>query len=183
VPLGTTGRHEPATTMMTIITIGVYMFDAPRFLQSLRAADVTQLIDVRQRRGVRGPAYAWANSRRLQAMLHEAGIGYRHLRALAPTTELRHLQYEADARGGVGKRSRHHLDPAYIARYRAEIISDRALAELIAGLPSAGRAALLCVENEPAACHRSLIAAELATRHGFAIEHVRPETAATAPRW
>jgi hypothetical protein len=42
---------------------------------------------------------------RLQGALAEAGIGYAHHRELAPTTELRHLQYAEDHREGVGKRS------------------------------------------------------------------------------
>ncbi len=160
--------------MRTITTIGVYEFDAPRFLQALRDAHVTQLIDVRQRRGVRGPAYAWANARRLQALLHDAGIAYRHLRPLAPTTELRHLQYAADARAGVGKRSRHALDAAYIDRYRREILDASSLRDLVEGLPPTGHAALLCVERDAPACHRSLITTELATQHGFAVQHLHP---------
>ena len=64
------------------------------------------LLDVRQRRGVRGPEYAWANSARLQAALAGAGVAYEHHKELAPTTELRHLQYAEDARRREGKRSR-----------------------------------------------------------------------------
>ena len=87
------------------------------FIAALRDADVRQLLDVRQRRGVRGPEYAWANSARLQAALAEAGIEYRHHQELAPTTELRQLQYREDARLGVGKRSRAELAPEYRERY------------------------------------------------------------------
>ncbi len=160
--------------MTTITTIGVYEFDASRFLQVLHDASVTQVIDVRQRRGVRGPAYAWANCRWLQNLLRDEGIAYRHLRSLAPTTELRQLQYAADARTGVGKRSRRALDDEYISRYGREIMSAPSLIELVDGLPSAGRAALFCVERDPEACHRSLIAAQLATHHGLTVQHLRP---------
>jgi len=52
-----------------LCTIGVYGFDAGSFLRALQTADVRVLLDVRQRRGVRGPEYAWANSTRLQAAL------------------------------------------------------------------------------------------------------------------
>ena len=44
----------------------------------------------------------------------------------------------------------------------------------MAELPPEGRAALLCVERDPEACHRSLIADRLATEHGMAVEHLRP---------
>ena len=77
-----------------------------RFSTACCQADVGLLMDVRQRRGVRGSEYAWANSARLQAALAEAGIEYRHHKELAPTTELRRLQYREDDRQGVGKRSR-----------------------------------------------------------------------------
>lgn len=45
-----------------MITIGVYGFDSASFLARLTAAEVSVVIDVRQRRGVRGPDYAWANA-------------------------------------------------------------------------------------------------------------------------
>ena len=93
-------------------TIGVYGLTAERFLDTLHGADVRLLLDVRQRRGVRGREYAWANSRRLQAALAEADIAYRHCPELAPTTELRRLQYAEDDQRGVGKRSRTELAPA-----------------------------------------------------------------------
>src|SRR5215207_11374134 len=106
--------------MPAMVTIGVYGFDAETFLRRLRQADVRLLLDVRQRRGVRGPEYAWANSRRLQAALADAGIAYEHRPELAPTTELRELQYAEDARQGVGKRSRRTLAREYVSRYTAE---------------------------------------------------------------
>src|SRR5918998_1182923 len=116
--------------MPTVATIGVYGFDLDSFLARLREADVRVLLDVRQRRGVRGREYAWANSQRLQAALAEAGIEYRHHPELAPTTELRQLQYAEDDRRGVGKRSRTELAPAYRERYLAEILAGVDLGEL-----------------------------------------------------
>ena len=41
-----------------VATIGVYGFSAETFLAALRRADVALLLDVRQRRGVRGSEYA-----------------------------------------------------------------------------------------------------------------------------
>ena len=99
------------SAVQTVATIGVYGATLEAFLRALREADVRVLIDVRQRRGVRGSEYAWANSARLQSALGEAGIEYRHHKELAPTTELRQLQYREDAKAGVGKRSRAELSP------------------------------------------------------------------------
>jgi uncharacterized protein (DUF488 family) len=157
-----------------VATIGVYGFTADSFLGALRDADVRLLLDVRQRRGVRGPEYAWANSARLQAALEGAGIGYEHHRELAPTTELRQLQYAEDARQGVGKRSRDQLAPEYRERYTHEILAQVDLAPIVAELPSDGASALLCVERDPEACHRSLIAERLEAEHGVKVLHLRP---------
>jgi uncharacterized protein (DUF488 family) len=132
------------------------------------------LLDVRQRRGVRGPEYAWANAKRLQAALDEAGVEYRHLPELAPTTELRRLQYEEDDRQGVGKRSRRELAPAYRERYLAEILDRADLSALTASLPEDDAAALFCVERDPEACHRSLIAERLAAERRVEVAHLRP---------
>ena len=158
-----------------LVTIGVYGFDASSFLAALREADVGLLLDVRQRRGVRGREYAWANSLRLQAALAGAGIGYEHHRELAPTTELRRLQYSReDAREGVGKRSRVNLAEAYRERYLSEILDRVDLAEIVEHLPLDRASALLCVERDPAACHRSLIAQRMAEECGVSVSHLLP---------
>jgi Uncharacterized conserved protein len=157
-----------------IVTVGVYGFDGESFVQCLRQADVRLLLDVRQRRGVRGSEYAWANARRLQALLAEAHIAYEHHPEVAPTTELRQLQYAEDDRHGVGKRSRQELAPEYVRRYTAEILDRADLGSLVSALPSSGVAALLCVERDPEACHRSLIARRLTEQHGLKVEHLRP---------
>ena len=158
----------------TIATIGVHGWTLDEFLAALAAADAGQLIDVRQRRGVRGAEYAWANSRRLQRSMAEAGIEYVHRKDLAPTTELRQLQYDADARKGEGKRSRSEISPEYRSRYLSEILDAADLDELVEGLPARRASALLCVELRPEACHRSLIAERLARERGFEVEHLLP---------
>ena len=160
--------------MPNVATIGVYGFTVQRFLERLREADVGQLLDVRQRRGVRGSDYAWANSARLQAALAEADIEYRHHRELAPTTELRQLQYREDERRGVGKRSRTQLAREYRQRYVAEILDRADLDAVVAELPSERRAVLMCVERDPEACHRSLIAERLAADYEIDVTHLRP---------
>jgi uncharacterized protein (DUF488 family) len=162
-------------TIKQLATIGVYGFDAEHFLRTLRDADVRLVLDVRQRRGVRGPQYAWANSKRLQASLAHAGIEYRHHPELAPTTELRQLQYREDDRLGVGKRSREQLAPEYRERYTREILDRADLDAVVAELPDSGAGALLCVERDPEACHRSLVAERIAVDHGVQIAHLRPD--------
>src|SRR5918994_5462404 len=121
--------------MSALATIGVYGYDQESFLRALRDADVRVLLDVRQRRGVRGSEYAWANAARLEAALEEAGIEYRHVKELAPTTEMRQLQYAEDARAGVGKRSRTALAPAYVEPYTREILDPVGVGPVVDALP------------------------------------------------
>jgi len=156
-------------------TIGVYGFDDESFLRRLRQADVRLLLDLRQRRGVRGPEYAWANSARLQRALAAADIRYRHVKELAPTTELRQLQYREDDRQGVGKRDRVALAPEYAERYTREILDPFDLGALVAELRGDSMAALFCVERDPEACHRSLVAERLRAEYGLPVTDLRPD--------
>ncbi len=159
---------------MSLLTIGVYGFTADAFLGTLAGADAGLLLDLRQRRGVRGPEYAWANAQRLQAALAGAGVAYRHVKDLAPTTELRRLQYRDDDSRGVGKRNRVALAPEYAERYTREVLDRFDLGEFVAGLPDDAAVALFCVERDPQACHRSLVAERLRARHGLSVTHLRP---------
>jgi len=160
--------------MKRLCTIGVYEWDLESFLGALNDAEVRVLLDVRQRRGVRGSQYAWANSLRLQRALSQAGIGYRHHPELAPTTELRQLQYAEDARQGVGKRSRVQLAPAYRQGYTRQILDRADLDLVVSQLPERGAASLFCVEADPNACHRSIVAERLHDRYGIEVTHLRP---------
>ena len=160
--------------MPVVTTIGVYGWTLDAFLDALRHAGAGVVIDVRQRRGVRGSEYAWANAARLQNALAKAGIEYRHHKELAPTTELRKLQYAEDEARGVGKRSRTELAPEYRRRYVEEILDSVDLDAIAAGLPADTVTALLCVERDAEACHRSLIAERLAAEHSSSVFHLRP---------
>ena len=161
------------TLARILATIGVYGWTLEAFLDALRRAEAALLLDVRQRRGVRGAEYAWANARRLEAALGEAGLGYRHLPELAPTTELRQLQYREDDRVGAGKRSRRELAPEYRERYLSEILDRVDLAALAEELPLEA-STLFCVERDAEACHRSLVAERLAEELGLEVRHLRP---------
>lgn len=161
--------------MRRIATVGVYGFDAGSFIRKLDEAGVTKLMDIRQRRGVRGAQYAWANARRLQALLSDARIAYEYHPELAPDTELRHLQYRDDDRQGVGKRSRVLLAPDYVRQYTEEILDLVPLDPLVRQLPVHGIGAIMCVEATAQACHRSLVAGRLAERYGFEVVHLESD--------
>jgi len=158
----------------TIATIGVYGWALVAWLDAVRAADVRLVLDVRQRRGVRGSEYSWANAQRLEAALAEAGIPYAHRKELAPTTGLRQLQYAEDDRAGVGKRSRVGLAPGYVERYQREILGQVDLRPIVEELPADGASALMCVERDPEACHRSLVAERLESEFALRVKHLKP---------
>jgi uncharacterized protein (DUF488 family) len=153
----------------TIATVGMYQSSLDDFLDKLRRNRISMVVDVRQRRGVRGREYAWANSLRLQAALKQAGIQYRHVPELAPTTELRQLQYREDDRLKVGKRLRVELAEAYRRRYLHDVLDQVDLGAFLESLPDDATSVLLCVERDARACHRSLIAARLGAQYGVAV--------------
>ena len=160
---------------LRILTIGVYGFDEEAFFRTLQEAGVDVLCDVRQRRGVRGSAYAFANSRRLQARLAELGIRYVHRKDLAPTKAMRNQQALADKEAKIAKRKRSTLDPTFVQAYRGEILAELDANEFVESLPPDARVvALLCVERDPAACHRSLLAERLARDLNAPVEHLIP---------
>lgn len=158
-----------------IVTIGVYGFTAETFFRALQMAGVDMVLDIRQRRGVRGAEYAFANSQRLQARLGELGIHYQHQKNLAPTPAVRQRQNEADKQAKVAKRQRGRLAADFAAAYQVEILANFDSQAWLAALPAeANVLALLCVEREPAACHRSLVAERLQQDLGLEVEHITP---------
>lgn len=158
-----------------IVTIGAYGWDAATFAAALLRAGVDTFCDVRARRGMRGSAYAWANSQRLQAQLAGIGIRYLHRPDLAPSAETRAAQHAADATSHIAKRQRTTLSPAFVAAYYRERLAGFDSAAFIAALgPEARVVALFCVEREPAACHRSLLAGRLAADLRVEVAHLTP---------
>jgi uncharacterized protein (DUF488 family) len=159
-----------------LLTIGVYGFDEAGFFQKLRAAGVETFCDIRGRRGVRGAQYAFANSQRLQRRLADLGIRYLHFPELAPSQALRNRQAAADTAAGIPKRQRAELSPEFAAGYQKECLSKFQSSAFVERLgPEAGCVVLFCVECEPVACHRSLLAERLHKDLGIEVRHLKPE--------
>lgn len=161
-------------TLKRIVTIGVYGFTEAGFFQALQDAGVDTFCDVRWRRGVRGAAYAFANSERLQARLAEMGIRYLHFKELAPSPAIRARQYSADKAAKIAKRQRSTLSPDFVRAYEDEVLINFRAEDFLEPVSPGRVAALFCVEREPAACHRSLLAERLAQATGLAVEHIEP---------
>ncbi len=152
----------PTPTIRKLVTIGAYGYEAEAFFQALQSAQVDTFVDIRMRRGVRGAQYAFANSQRLQARLAELGIRYIYLQDLAPTAAVRDVQHQADAATKTAKRARATLSPSFIAAYQSQILNNFPVPDFLAALPEDAQVvSLFCVEKDPAACHRSLVADRL----------------------
>ena len=158
-----------------LVTIGAYGWDAERFLSALALNTVDTFCDLRARRGVRGSQYAWANSRRLQAALMASGIRYLHLSELTPSAATRAAQSTADKAMHVAKRKRALLSSEFVESYRCERLATFDSRAFVANLgPEARVVALFCVEREPMACHRSLLADRLRHDLGISVTHLVP---------
>jgi len=144
---------------LSVYTIGVYGSSENEFFNRLTEKKIDTFVDIRQRRGVRGSEYAFANAQRLQRKLESLSIKYLHELGLAPTTAMREAQYRADDENRVTKRKREHLADEYKKRYTNEILSKFDLKNFIEELGKAGakKIVLFCVEKSAAACHRSLV--------------------------
>lgn len=158
-----------------LVTIGVYGFEEGEFFKALVDAGVDLFCDIRQRRGVRGSTYAFANSQRLQARLDELGIAYVHRKDLAPSREVRALQDAADKESKTAKRKRSALSDAFVEAYRRQYLDNFDSGEFVSELGSeATVVAMFCVERDPAACHRSLLVERLEMDLGIRVDHIVP---------
>lgn len=158
-----------------IVTIGVYGFDEDRFFETLRKIKVDTFCDIRSRRGVRGSTYAFANSLRLQARLAELGIRYLYRKDLAPTKAVRDRQTAVDKATQIAKRKRTTLGETFITAYRTECLALFDPHSLLDDLEEDAQVvALFCVEKDPEACHRSLVADKLAEELKLAVVDIVP---------
>ncbi|MCH3923641.1 MAG: DUF488 domain-containing protein [Bacteroidales bacterium] len=156
---------------MKIFTIGVYKSTESQFFKKLTDNNIDTLCDIRQRRGVRGSEYTFANSNYLQQKLVDMDIKYGHIIALAPTTEIREKQKIEDARLGDNKRDRNKLGKVFTDEYKSQILSRFDFDKLIEQLDNCGASnvVFLCVEQRAEACHRSLVAEEIHKRYGYEV--------------
>lgn len=158
---------------MIFYTIGVYGSAEAEFFKKIIANNIDTFCDIRQRRGVRGAKYAFVNNQRLQKRQNELDIKYGHVLELAPTTEIRELQKEADAQKGELKRDRQELGQIFRIEYKNRILKKFDFDSFIEKLENLGacRVVLFCVEEKPQACHRSIVTDKL-EKLGYKIIHL-----------
>jgi uncharacterized protein (DUF488 family) len=128
---------------MRIFTIGYEGATVGEFLAALRAAEVERVIDVRALPLSRRPGFSKSP---LRAALEEVGIDYVHLKALGTPAE-----------GRTAARAGRHSDMARIYAGQLELPEAMAQSAQMLALAAEKPSALLCMERDPAHCHRTLL--------------------------
>jgi uncharacterized protein (DUF488 family) len=128
---------------MRIFTIGYEGTTVPEFVAALEAVGVKRVIDVRALPLSRRPGFSKTP---LKAALGEGGIEYVHLKALGTPAE-----------GRSAARAGRHADMERIYAGQLELPEAMAQSAQMLELASEKPSALMCMEREPAHCHRTLL--------------------------
>ena len=128
---------------MRIFTIGYEGATVSEFIGTLSRAGVERIIDVRALPLSRRPGFSKSP---LRAALNEAGIEYVHLRALG-----------TPAAGRAAARAGRHAELERIYAGQLELPEAIAQSAQMLDLAREKPSALMCMEREPAHCHRTLL--------------------------
>src|SRR4051794_37155716 len=146
--------HGPSSSvqwrMATIWTIGYEKLLPPALVAELEEAGVERLLDVRYRPQSRRPGMS---KTRLGELLGSRGIAYEHRRELGTPPDIRwFFKHNRVAEGAPAFRT-------YVEEHAGDVLD-----ELAAELDRAPRTALMCLEADPATCHRRQLADALRER-------------------
>ena len=128
---------------MQIFTIGYEGATVPEFIAALLKARVERVIDVRALPLSRRPGFS---KTALKGALEEAGIEYLHLKALGTPAD-----------GRAAARAGRHADMERIYAGQLELPEAMMQSAQMLELAREKPTALLCMEREPAHCHRTLL--------------------------
>jgi uncharacterized protein (DUF488 family) len=131
-------------------TIGYERLLPPELVAELQAAGIERLIDVRYRPQSRRPGMS---KTRLGEVLADHGIAYEHRKALGTPPDIRWLFKHGRATDGA---------PTF--REHVERTAAHELDELAEELDRGPRTALMCLEADPAVCHRRVLTEALRER-------------------
>jgi uncharacterized protein (DUF488 family) len=135
----------------TVFTIGYERRTPAELVADLTAGGVSLLADVRELPNSRRRGFSKSA---LAASVGEAGIEYVHLRALGNPKPIRDAWKGGDRDAGIAGYRAHLAGPA---RESVDALAERV---------SEGGVCLMCVEHDPADCHRTLLAEALRARLG-----------------
>jgi uncharacterized protein (DUF488 family) len=137
--------------VVCVWTIGYEKLLPPELVAELEAAGVERVIDVRFRPQSRRPGMS---KTRLGQLLGDHGIAYENRRELGTPADIRFLFHAGKVAEG-----------ATAFRAHVEEHAPEALDQLGAELQHGPRTALLCLEADPAVCHRRVLTDALQMRH------------------
>jgi len=145
--------------MTHVYTVGYEGHSPESFVALLEQNGIACLIDVRESPNSRKPGFS---KKKLATVLEESGISYVHLPELGTPKPLRDLvKKEGDYDTFFSEYAR-HLDgqPEALSRLR----------RILRARPSC----LMCYENDPQRCHRSVLGHRLAEKKGsrFKVHHL-----------
>ena len=129
--------------MLKVWTIGYERLLPEALVSELQHAGIRRVLDVRYRPQSRRPGMS---KTRLGQLLGDHGIAYEHRRALGTPADLRFLFHSGRIAEG-----------AEAFRAHVEIHHGEDLDRLAAELEHAPPTALLCLEADPAVCHRRVL--------------------------
>ena len=144
--------------MTRLYTIGYQGASIEGFIAALKSAGVETLIDVRAVPASRRREFSKTN---LAASLEAAGLAYVHLAGLG------------NPKAGRDAAKSGRLDD-YKRIYSEHLASEPAREALAhaADIAAAAPSCLMCLEADPAHCHRSMAAQRLARDAGFEVENL-----------
>lgn len=130
-----------------LYTIGYSGHTVDTFIKALQANSVSVLVDVRMTPISRKKGFS---KTALHRALEDAGIAYRHIRTLGSPSELRRDL----------KKAKDYT--AFFASFREYLQSQAHDVSVAAELVATQRVCLMCVEQCPDECHRSVVAEAIA---------------------
>ena len=136
--------------MSRIWTIGYERLLPPELVAELQAAGIERLIDVRYRPQSRRPGMS---KTRLAETLARQGIAYEHRKALGTPPDIRWFFKHGRAAEGARSFAEH-----------VERTAAHELDALASELERGPRTALMCLEADPAVCHRRVLTEALRER-------------------
>jgi uncharacterized protein (DUF488 family) len=132
-----------------LLTLGYGSYTQTSFIEALRSLGVQTLVDVRESPRSRKPGFA---GRALDRRLAEHGIAYVHVRELGAPPALREEL----------RRCGDHA--AFLAAYDRHLDAQEDAVSRLADLAREATVAAMCLETDPARCHRSILAARVRGR-------------------
>jgi uncharacterized protein (DUF488 family) len=148
--------------MIPLATIGYESAPQAKVIETLKAAKVQVLIDVR---AVAASRRAGFSKGLLASSLSDAGIEYVHLRELGTPKEGRMA-----ARKGHTAEMREIFE-AHLAEPAAQLQLARAIE-----IAKDRKTALLCYEADHRGCHRSIVVEHMLEAADFQVENLEPST-------